>query len=93
MHSGRVACYLGGFVWSLTGWVRHTLDQPGAVVIGGFGDPTPDGCDCLVLADDRLELWMSGRARLQGGAVLPAVSADGCDIFACGPRSDTAPQS
>jgi hypothetical protein len=60
-----------GAPWTLAGWVRHTLRQQGAAVIGGFGAAGRGACDCLVLRDGRLELRLRGGARVRSSRLLP----------------------
>src|SRR6185437_2312843 len=43
-----------------------------AAIIGGFGDASSGQCDCVVLGDGKLQLWLSGGARLRTGDELPA---------------------
>ena len=57
--------------WSLTGWVRPTPGLPRVAIVGGFGHSSASGCDCVVLRDGRLQLWLSGGARLPTRVDLP----------------------
>src|SRR5690242_21751272 len=53
-----------GAPWSLSGWLRLTLAQTGAVVVGGVGNPSTDGCRCLVLQDGKIALRLGGKEQL-----------------------------
>ena len=61
-----------GASWSITAWVRPVVEAPGVVILGGMGKARGGVCDCLVLRDGRLGLWLSGGARLQSMARVPA---------------------
>jgi hypothetical protein len=56
--------------WSLTGWVRPAPGLSRIAIIGGFGRSAVGGCDCVVLRDGDLQLWLSGGAPLRTRAVL-----------------------
>ena len=57
--------------WSLTGWVRPTPGLPQVAIIGGFGGSSRGRCDCVVLRDGKLQLWLSGGAQLRTQVALP----------------------
>ena len=54
--------------WSITGWLRPTLQQPGDVVIAAMGDARSASCRCLVLHEGRLQIRAGG---LEIGAATP----------------------
>ncbi len=60
-----------GASWSISTWVRPTVEGPRSAVIGGLGAARPGACDCLVVQDGRLALWLSGGARLRTSTALP----------------------
>jgi hypothetical protein len=51
--------------WSMTGWIRPTLQQAGDVVVAAIGNAGQDTCRCLVLRNGRLVL-------LSGATAVPA---------------------
>lgn len=46
--------------WSITGWLRPMLVQPGDVVIAAVGDTTISSCRCLMLHDGKLQIRAGG---------------------------------
>ena len=46
--------------WSISGWLRPTLEQPGDVVVTAVGEMTPATCRCLALHDGKLQLRVAG---------------------------------
>lgn len=60
-----------GAAWSISAWVRPALHQPGTVILGGFGTVRGAHCDCLALADGRVQLHLSGGASLRTTVALP----------------------
>ncbi len=67
----NAAVLRAGASWSISTWVRPTVEGPGPVIIGGLGAAPPGDCDCLVVRDGRLALWLSGGARLRTTTPLP----------------------
>ncbi|HEY2661203.1 MAG TPA: LamG-like jellyroll fold domain-containing protein [Caulobacteraceae bacterium] len=59
-----------GARWSMTGWVKVDVAQPGVVTLAGLGDPASAACDCLVLDGGRLGLRLAGGV-LQSHTTLP----------------------
>lgn len=58
--------------WSLSGWVRRTDGLSRVAIVGGFGRSSAGGCDCVVLRDGKLQLWLNGGARLRTPVDLAA---------------------
>jgi hypothetical protein len=46
--------------WSITGWLRPTLEQSGDVVIAAVGGISADSCRCLAIHDGKLQLRAGG---------------------------------
>ena len=46
--------------WSISGWLRPTLEQSGDVIIAAVGGMSPAACRCLALHDGKLQLRVSG---------------------------------
>jgi hypothetical protein len=62
--------FAAGAPWSMSGWVRLDVAQPGPVVLAGIGDPAGGGCDCLVLDDGKLGVALAGGGRLRTDVAL-----------------------
>ena len=58
--------------WSLTGWVRPTLAQPGNVVIASVGNAGSGACRCLALENGTLTLSLSAAQQLSTKVRLEA---------------------
>lgn len=46
--------------WSITGWLRPTLQQSGDVVIAAVGGTSADSCRCLTVHDGKIQLLAGG---------------------------------
>ncbi|MFL6601448.1 MAG: glycosyl hydrolase 2 galactose-binding domain-containing protein [Steroidobacteraceae bacterium] len=46
--------------WSISGWLRPKLAQPGDVIIAAVGGMTPAACRCLALHDGKLQVRVAG---------------------------------
>jgi hypothetical protein len=63
--------------WSISGWLRPALAQPGDVIIAAIGGTSAASCRCLALHDGKLQLRVSGSqvtAQLHG-ATWQAIAA------------------
>src|SRR6266702_4022009 len=46
--------------WSISGWLRPALAQPGDVIIAAVGGTSAASCRCLALHDGKLQLRVAG---------------------------------
>src|SRR5882724_6864482 len=63
--------------WSISGWLRPALAQPGDVIIAAVGGTSAASCRCLALHDGKLQLRVAGSqvtAELHG-ATWQAIAA------------------
>jgi beta-galactosidase/beta-glucuronidase len=63
-----------GAPWSVTGWVRPTLVQPGVAIIVAMGDLQGPAGRALILQDGRFGLSVDGQIRLTGAQAVDAAS-------------------
>ena len=58
--------------WSISGWIRPEIQQPGTVIVVGVGDPGQGACRCLGLRDGNLVLFAEGGRELGTHAPVQA---------------------
>lgn len=68
----RAAVLAPSAPWSLTGWVLRAPAASGDAIIGGFGEGAGGRCDCIALRHGKLQLALSGGARLRTERELTA---------------------
>ena len=59
--------------WSITGWLRPTLQQAGDVVVAAVGGISADSCRCLTIHDGEMQL-LAGGIRITSAQPLQVAS-------------------